>query len=118
MAPWPWAYRLSRRRDPQGGGDLPELYERHCLDLDLGSAARDAAPRQAYNLLFDDDWFLTVRREREHQAGFSINALGFAGFLLSTAASDRDWLLRHGPWALLEAVATPGSVFPRLRPLG
>jgi ATP adenylyltransferase len=114
---WPWAYRLSRRQDPQGGSDLSGLYARHCRDLELGDPAQDGAPLQAYNLLFDDEWFLTVRRDREHQAGFSINGLGFAGCLLSTAGSDRDWLLRHGPWALLEAVATPGSVIPRLRRL-
>ena len=39
------------------------------------------------------------------------------GYLLSTAGSDRDWLLTHGPWALLKAVASPGSVIPRLRRL-
>jgi ATP adenylyltransferase len=114
---WPWAYRLSRRSDPQGGSDLDALYGRHCRDLALGDATANAAPLHAYNLLFDDQWFLTVRREREHQAGFSVNGLGFAGCLLSTAGSDRDWLLRHGPWALLDAVATPGSVIPRLRRL-
>lgn len=115
---WPWAYRLSPRSDPRGCSDLLGLYRGHCRDLELGEPADSGAPQHAYNLLFDDQWFLTVRREREHQAGFSINGLGFAGCLLSTAGSDRDWLLRHGPWALLEAVATPGSVIPRLRRLG
>jgi ATP adenylyltransferase len=115
--PWSWAYRLSRRADPLEGSDLEALYRSHCRDLELGDPEQDSAPRHAYNLLFDDDWFLTVRREREHQAGFSINGLGFAGSLLSTAGSDRDWLLQHGPWALLDAVATPGSVIPRLRRL-
>ena len=115
--PWPWAYRLSRRSDPRGGSDLPELYARHCDALQLGCVGSDSAPRHAYNLLFDDHWFLTVRREREHQAGFSINGLGFAGFLLSTTGSQRDWLLQHGPWALLESVATSGSVIPRLQRL-
>ena len=112
---WPWAYRLSRRSDPQGGSDLLGLYLRHCRDLQLGEPGTSASPLHAYNLLFDDQWFLTVRREREHQAGFSINGLGFAGSLLSTTGSDRQWLLRHGPLALLEAVATPGSVIPRLQ---
>lgn len=114
---WPWAYRLSCRTDPHGGSDLPGLYRRHACDLELGDPDEPGAPLHAYNLLFDDQWFLTVRRQREHQAGFSINGLGFAGCLLSTRGSDRDWLLRSGPWALLEAVATPGSVIPRLRKL-
>lgn len=101
----PWAHCLSRRRDPVGCSDLPELYAEHCASLGLGSAASEAEPGGAYNLLFDDDWFLTVRRIREHGAGFSVNALGFAGFLLCTEAADRDWLERHGPWSLLAQVA-------------
>jgi len=47
-----------------------------------------------------------IRRRQEHVAGFSINALGFAGYLLLTEHSNLDWLKAHGPWALLEAVAT------------
>jgi ATP adenylyltransferase len=104
-APWAWDYRLSRRRDPSGCGDLQELYAQHCRELGLGSRATDPAPRHAYNLLFDDHWFLTVRRVREHCAGFSINGLGFAGYLLCTDSSDCGWLIQHGPWRLLESVA-------------
>jgi len=105
--PWPWTYRISPRSDPRGGTDLPELYAAHGLALGLGCEATDGAPRHPYNLLFDDHWFLTVRRCREHGAGFSINALGFAGYLLCTEASDLPWLERHGPWALLASVADP-----------
>jgi ATP adenylyltransferase len=105
--PFPWACQLSRRDDPVGHGDLAVLYRRHMQALGLGDAARDPQPRQPYNLLFDDHWFLTVRRSREHAAGFSVNALGFAGCLLQTRASDLKWLECHGPWALLQAVATP-----------
>jgi len=108
-APWPWAYRLSQRRDPSGCSDLADLYAEHGEQLGLGRADRDPQPLHPYNLLFDDRWFLTVRREREHQAGFSINALGFAGYLLSTSRSDRRWLESHGPWHLLGAVAAPGQ---------
>ena len=116
--PWSWAYRLSRRRDPQGGSDLQELYEQHLSDLGLGSPGDDPNPKQAYNLVFDDVWFLTVRRRREHQAGFSVNGLGFAGYLLTTPASDQPWLVTHGPWALLQAVASDDSVIPRLQKVG
>jgi ATP adenylyltransferase len=103
--PWPWAYRLDARADPLGGSDLPELYAAHCRALGLGDPEREPAPRHPYNLVFDDHWFLTVRRVREHCAGFSVNGLGFAGYLLSTDSSDGSWLAHHGPWALLEAVA-------------
>jgi ATP adenylyltransferase len=106
-APWPWLYRLSPRLDPCHGLDLEELYADHCEALGLGRRDTDAAPRHPYNVLFDDHWFLTVRRWREHGAGFSVNALGFAGYLLCTERSDRDWLERHGPWALLASVAVP-----------
>lgn len=115
---WPWAYRLSRRLDPQGHGDLPELYAAHCRDLGLGDGASAPAPLHPYNLVFDDHWFLTVRRVREHGAGYSVNGLGFAGYLLSTGRSDHDWLRRHGPWALLQQVAAEHSVIPRLRSIG
>ena len=104
---WPWAYRLSRRLDPLGGSDLPGLYATHARALGLGDPQADPRPRHPYNLLFDDDWFLTVRRVKEHCAGFSLNALGFAGYLLCTEASDRGWLQRHGPWELLRTVAAP-----------
>jgi ATP adenylyltransferase len=109
---WPWAYQLSARWDPLGGSDLEGIYRRHCLALELGSPSQDDRPWHPYNLVFDDDWFLTVRRVQEHGAGFSVNGLGFAGYLLSTDNADRAWLERHGPWALLGSVAAmgPGGV--------
>jgi ATP adenylyltransferase len=48
-----------------------------------------------------------VRRKTEGIRGFSVNALGFAGSLLSTAESDREWIHRAGPEALLHAVVDP-----------
>ncbi len=106
-ASWSWDYRLSRRTDPHGGSDLAALYHAHAGALGLGDPRRDSEPLHPYNLLFDDQWFLSVRRVREHGAGFSVNALGFAGFLLSTEDSDREWLASHGPWSLLAHVAAP-----------
>ncbi len=127
--PWPWRYCLSRRRArPTAAGqasppvqelvrELDQLYREHAARLELGDPQLDSQPRHPYNLLFDDDWFLMVRREREHCAGFSLNALGFAGYLLATAGSDLGWLQQHGPWRLLQAVASPprDSVVSRLR---
>ncbi|MEB3244168.1 MAG: DUF4922 domain-containing protein [Cyanobacteriota bacterium] len=105
--PWSWRYALSARWDPEGGADLAALYRRHAERLALGDPGAEAAPRHPYNLVFDDQWFLTVRRTREHCAGFSVNGLGFAGFLLCTGRSDLSWLAAHGPWRLLEEVADP-----------
>jgi len=104
---WSWSYRLCRRGQEGYGADLKVLYHELARSLQLGDPDRDPRPRHPYNLLFDDDWFLIVRRRREHGAGFSVNGLGFAGYLLCTASSDLDWLRQHGPWTLLESVAEP-----------
>ena len=45
-----------------------------------------------------------IRRKREGVHGFSVNALGFAGCLLSTDGSDLSWLKEVGPDELLRAV--------------
>lgn len=108
-SPWAWRYALSARWDAKDGADLLPLYLSHASLLELGDPAIHGEPRHAYNLLFDDHWFLTVRRVKEHCAGFSVNGLGFAGFLLCTAHSDVDWLKRNGPWTLLEHVAAPSG---------
>lgn len=105
--PWPWRYRLSTRQCPHDPSELEALYLLHAQELGLGDPLHDPQPRHPYNLLFDDEWFLTVRREQEHCAGYSVNGLGFAGYLLATQRSDLSWLLRHGPWELLRRVATP-----------
>ncbi|MCP9926973.1 ATP adenylyltransferase [Cyanobium sp. CH-040] len=112
--PWPWRYALSPRVHGHPGAseaaraeELQRLYQAHAGELELGDPQHDPQPRHPYNLLFEDHWFLTVRREREHCAGFSINALGFAGYLLVTERSDLAWLLEHGAWELLRLVSTP-----------
>ena len=107
--PWPWRYRLSRRLagSVDSAAELEALYLQHQQELGLGCPHQDVQPQRPYNLLFDRHWFLTVQRHQEHWAGFSINALGYAGCLLVTPESDQNWLLRHGPLALLEAVAAP-----------
>ena len=111
---WPWRYCLSQRRagwlNPEAAaGELEEIYHAHALELGLGSRARDPGPLHPYNLVFGRDWLMTVRREREHWAGFSVNALGFAGYLLVTQESEQDWLHQHGGEALLAAVAVPAQ---------
>ena len=103
--PWPWSYRLSRRDQCGDPDELMALYGQHARALDLGEPGSDSQPRHPYNLLFDDQWFLTVRRRRDDWAGFSVNALGFAGYLLVTDRADLDWLRSRGPWALLDSVA-------------
>ena len=86
------------------GEMLQALYLALAEDLGLGHPSTDECPRGAYNLLLTRQWMAMVRRSREGIRGFSVNALGFAGSLLSTDASDREWIHRSGPEALLQAV--------------
>ena len=86
------------------GETLQELYLALAQDLGLGHPSTDDCPRGAYNLLLSREWMAIVRRRREGIRGFSVNALGFAGSLLSTEASDRQWIQDSGPEALLQAV--------------
>ena len=48
-----------------------------------------------------------VKRYNEYVNGFSINALGFAGYLLATEFSQLAWLERKGPEHLLKNVVSP-----------
>jgi ATP adenylyltransferase len=104
---FPWAHALSRRQNPSCAAELRALILEQAERLGLGLPNADARPRHPYNLLFCDDWLLTVRRSREHWLGFSINALGFAGYLLATQGSELERLRQDGPWQLLKAVAAP-----------
>ncbi len=107
---WPWRYRLSERRcygSKEAGEELLELYSNHLEQLGIGDARQHDHPQRPYNLLMDRQWFMTVERVREHWAGFSINALGYAGCLLITEHSKQQWLIENGPMALLQAVAAP-----------
>ncbi len=88
---------------------LHELYLALAADLGQGHPSIDDCPRGAYNLLLSRQWMAMVRRGREGIRGFSVNALGFAGSLLSTDASDRQWIQRSGPEALLQAVVDTQS---------
>ena len=88
---------------------LHQLYLALAADLGLGHPTTDDCPRGAYNLLLSRQWMAMVRRGREGIRGFSVNALGFAGSLLSTEVSDRQWIQRAGPEALLQAVVSGQS---------
>ena len=90
------------------GETLQQMYLSLAAELGLGHPSNDGQPRGAYNLLLSRHWMAIVRRRREGIRGFSVNALGFAGSLLSTDESDRDWIQREGPEALLQAVVDPG----------
>ena len=83
---------------------LQATYLALCDQRGLGSPDQDPRPRHPYNLLFCNNWMAVISRACDEVHGFSINALGFAGYLLSTAGSDQDWLKRQGPEELLRGV--------------
>ncbi|MFH0943855.1 MAG: phosphorylase [Planctomycetota bacterium] len=95
----PFRHALSRL----GAGDGPEflcsLYE----DLLQASAAGD----DPYNLLVTRDWMLLVPRSRERFMSMSVNALGFAGSLLTRTTTELDELRRLGPMSALRTTAFP-----------
>ena len=102
-----WCQALSRREAPNDPAELEALYWQHCQQLALGTAAAAPVPQAPYNLLFNDRWFLTVKRRQDHARGFSLNALAYAGYLLATEDSELDWLSRSGAWDLLDQAAAP-----------
>jgi len=121
-----WETKLTSSRSPDPGlldlrtsvvsleGDSPDALHSAYLELcraqNIGHPSSDVRPRQPYNLLFSDRWMGLVCRSCDESHGFSINALGFAGYLLCTDQSDRPWLDRHGPEALLRHVVPETDV--------
>ena len=82
---------------------LFELYLELCKKLGLGDPISDRKPRYPYNLLITNKWIAIIKRSNDHIHGFSINALGFAGYLLVTEKSDINYLKKFGPEKLLES---------------
>ena len=70
--------------------------------LGLGDPNYDVKPKYPYNLLITNQWIAIIKRRNDHIHGFSINGLGFAGYLLVTEKSDIKFLKRVGPEKLLE----------------
>ena len=89
------------------GSALLEVYLDLCQHSGLGSTQRNEKPLAPYNLLISAGWMALVKRSCDEVHGYSVNALGFAGYLLSTERSNRTWLAAHSPEALLgKVVAT------------
>ena len=59
-------------------------------------------PRFPYNILITNDWIAIIKRKYDHVHGFSVNGLGFAGYLLVTEKSNIKYLKKYGPEKLLE----------------
>ena len=68
------------------GSALVEIYLELCHQSGLGSPEQVGQPLHPYNLLISDRWMGLVKRARDEMHGYSVNALGFAGYLLSKAS--------------------------------
>ena len=81
---------------------LFKFYLDICKKLGLGNPISDKKPRYPYNILITNKWIAIIKRKKDHIHGFSINGLGFAGYLLVTENSNINYLKKLGPEKLLE----------------
>ncbi len=82
--------------------NIYEIYKDLSYKLGLGEPKTDKKPRYPYNLIFTNHWMLLIRRKTDNLHGISVNALGFAGYILVTEKSDIKYLKTFGPEKLLE----------------
>jgi len=82
--------------------NIHEIYKCLSKKLGLGNPKTDKRPRYPYNLIFTNKWMALIKRKRDNLHGVSINALGFAGYILVTKKSDISYLKKYGPEKLLE----------------
>ncbi len=82
--------------------NVHEIYNDLLSKLGLGEPNMDKKPRFPYNLIFTNNWMILIKRKLDNFYGISINALGFAGYILVTEESDLKFLKNYGPEKLLE----------------
>ena len=82
--------------------NIHEIYKDLSYNIGLGDPRNDKKPKYPYNLIFTDRWMIIIKRKTDNLFGISINALGFAGYILVTENSDIKYLRELGPEKLLE----------------
>jgi len=82
--------------------NIHEIYKDLAYKLGLGEPRKDKKPRYPYNLIFTNRWIILIKRKTDNLFGISINALGYAGYILVTEKSDINYLRKFGPEKLLE----------------
>ncbi len=82
--------------------NIHQIYKDLSYKLGLGEPEIDKKPRYPYNLIFTNRWMLLIKRKTDNLHGISINALGFAGYILVTKKSNINYLKKFGPEKLLE----------------
>ena len=84
--------------------DLFSLYKSMVNEMNIGEINLINKPLKPYNLLITSEWIALIKRKTDRSNGFSINALGFAGYFLGTKKSDVDILIKYGPERILKDV--------------
>ena len=87
--------------------DTKDLYKNYLelsLEQGLGNPESNFKPRGNYNLIITNDWISLIRRSMDSFKGFNINALGFAGYLLSTSQAETDYFTMNGGESILKGV--------------
>jgi len=81
--------------------DLFNSYKSMVNEMSIGDINLINKPLKPYNLLITSKWIALITRKTDRSNGFSINALGFAGYFLGTKTSDVDTLIKFGPERIL-----------------
>ncbi len=82
--------------------NIYEIYVELSKNIGLGDPLIDKKPKKPYNLLITNNWIALIKRANDKLLGFSVNGLGFAGYLLVTDKSDTGYLKQNSPEILLE----------------
>ncbi len=83
---------------------LYNIYVELSMKLGIGNPIYNTIPLKPYNILLSNKWMVIITRSVEKSYGFSINALGFAGYLLATEESNLLFIKERGAESLLEEV--------------
>ncbi len=81
--------------------DLFNSYKSMINEMNLGEIDLINKPLKPYNLLITSEWIALITRKKDRSNGFSLNALGFAGYFLATKKSYVDTLIKYGPDKIL-----------------
>ena len=84
--------------------DLYKSYKSMIYEMNLGDFDIHSKPLKPYNLLITKEWIALIIRKTDRSNGFSINALGFAGYFLGTKRSNVETLINFGPEKILMEV--------------
>ena len=93
-----------RNNNNSGSSDLFSSYKSMINEMNLGEIDIFDKPLKPYNLLITSEWISLITRKTDKSNGFSINALGFAGYFLATKRSDVNTLIKFGPERILKDV--------------